>query len=495
MLEISIFTKKISNEVQGYYLKMKYNQHEKQVVQFTEKKEALLLALLKLDELLKNKNIEIKLFTNIFKDNHEIENVLNKKKYEKVKKIVDSLQIKEVYFIEEVPLELEDLLKIELKNNNDLKIKMQSIETLKDSVILEIVEKEEVPITSLVEVDDKTIITKEFFDFEFNGVCEFNQYKMPKEIPNEFGIGLIVGASGSGKSTLLKKFGEEESIFWENNKAIISQFEDAEEAVEKLTAVGLNSIPSWVKPYHVLSNGEKFRADLSRKLKNNAVIDEFTSVVDRNVAKATSTSISKYIKRNNLKNIVISSCHDDIIDWLEPDWVFDTNEGILYDGKSLRRPSIELQIYETKDYSIWEMFKSHHYLSEDLNKASRKFLAVWKGEIIGFSATLPLPSGTLKNAYRGHRTVILPDYQGLGLGVRFSNAIAEIHINEGKRYYSKTSHIRMGEYRNNSNLWKASSKNKVKRTDMTHAMKGSSWKVDQCKVSYSHEYIGVNIKN
>jgi ABC-type ATPase with predicted acetyltransferase domain len=53
----------------------------------------------------------------------------------------------------------------------------------------------------------------------------------------------------------------------------------------------LNSVPSWYKPYQVLSNGEKFRADLARKLKSNTVIDEFTSVVDRTVAKAASVSL------------------------------------------------------------------------------------------------------------------------------------------------------------------------------------------------------------
>lgn len=261
-----------------------------------------------------------------------------------------------------------------------------------------------------------------------------------------------------------------------------------------MTAVGLNSIPSWVKPYNVLSTGEKFRADLSRNIVRGAVIDEFTSVVDRNVAKATSTSISKYIKNNDLKNIVFATCHEDVIEWLEPDWIFDTNNGVLYSGERLRRPEIKLEIYETKDYSLWETFKGHHYLSSDLNKSARKFIAIWNDEVVGFSATLPLPSGTLKNSYRGHRTVILPDFQGLGIGVRFSDAIAQIHLDEGKRYFSKTSHIRMGEYREKSELWKPTSKNKRARNDMKFVM-GGSWSVTQNKVAYSHEYIGKSVDN
>ena len=97
--------------------------------------------------------------------------------------------------------------------------------------------------------------------------------------------------------------------------------------------------------YHVLSTGEKFRADLARKLKDNAVIDEFTSVVDRNVAKATSVAISKYIHKHNIKNLIISTCHEDIINWLEPDWVFNTNTGNLANGRYLRRPRINIEIY------------------------------------------------------------------------------------------------------------------------------------------------------
>ena len=140
------------------------------------------------------------------------------------------------------------------------------------------------------------------------------------------------GIPGSGKSTMLKNFGTEEFPIWEPNKSIVSHFESPDEAINKLGSVGLNSIPSWYKPYHVLSNGEKFRADLARKIKSNSVIDEFTSVVDRDVAKAASVSLSKYIKNNDLENIVVSTCHHDILDWLEPDWVLNADTGELLHG-------------------------------------------------------------------------------------------------------------------------------------------------------------------
>ena len=72
----------------------------------------------------------------------------------------------------------------------------------------------------------------------------------------------IEGNIGSGKSTLLKTFGIEEQPIWTPNKSIISHFDNPNYGITKLGSVGFNSIPSWYKPYHVLSNGEKFRADL-----------------------------------------------------------------------------------------------------------------------------------------------------------------------------------------------------------------------------------------
>lgn len=155
----------------------------------------------------------------------------------------------------------------------------------------------------------------------------------------------------SGKSTLLNEFGTEYIPEWDKTKAIVSHFKDPEEAINKLSAVGLNTIPSWNQPYHTLSTGEKFRADMSRKLFNGSVIDEYTSVIDRNVAKATSMALKRYLKTHDLKNIVLSTCHEDVIEYLEPDWVVDTNTGNVYDGFFLtENQSILKSISQTVQY-------------------------------------------------------------------------------------------------------------------------------------------------
>lgn len=190
----------------------------------------------------------------------------------------------------------------------------------------------ETPLKSSVSRDEFIEASEKSFDCLFTGESTFYPWQLPKSLPKEFRIGVIVGSSGSGKSTMLKQFGIEQNPMWEPEKAIISHFETPEDGISKLSSVGFNTIPSWYKPYNVLSNGEKFRADLAMKIKSGAVIDEYTSVVDRTVAKAASVALSRYIKSNNIKNIVISTCHYDIVDWLEPDWVINTDTGELLDG-------------------------------------------------------------------------------------------------------------------------------------------------------------------
>jgi ABC-type Mn2+/Zn2+ transport system ATPase subunit len=202
---------------------------------------------------------------------------------------------------------------------------------MKDKII-EKLERETEPLVSTVDRDEFISASETAFDCRFDGTSKFYQWKMPTKLPKNFKLGVIVGSSGSGKSTLLKKFGVEEQPTWESNKSVISHFDSPAEGINRLSSVGFNSIPSWYKPYHVLSNGEKFRADLARKLKSGAVIDEYTSVVDRTVAKAASVALSRYVKNNPIEGVVLSTCHHDIVDWLEPDWVLNTDTGELLDG-------------------------------------------------------------------------------------------------------------------------------------------------------------------
>ncbi len=348
--------------------------------------------------------------------------------------------------------------------------------------------RSDTPLTSYVEMDSLTRDLVRPFDYETDGISTFHPFVLP-ELPSEFNLGVIVGASGTGKSTLLQSFGNPVVPKWDSTKSIASHFKDPVDANERLSAAGLMSIPEWVKPYNVLSNGQKFRADLAISLQSDCVIDEYTSVVDRNVAKAASTSMSKYIRRNNIKGVVLATVHRDILEFLEPDWVIDTDRGEWTSGRYLQRPELVLDIYPSHN-SIWEYFASHHYLSNKLNKASHSYLAVWEGQLVGYVAAMTYPSGTVQNAWREHRLVVHPDYQGLGFGPKISETVAQHYLSNNKRYFSKTSHPRLGEYRDTSPLWKPTSKNHMKRSDGLIHRENMRWELNPNRWSYSHEYVG-----
>ena len=324
------------------------------------------------------------------------------------------------------------------------------------------------------------------FDYESDGTEKFYPYLVPEDLPEDWGIGVIVGASGTGKSTMLDEFGGVGTYPWMPNKSIASHFATAEDASERLAAAGLMSIPEWIKPYNVLSNGQKFRADLARSIHHNAVIDEFTSVVDRNVAKAASTAMARYVRKNDIRNIVVATCHRDVLEFLEPDWVIDTDKGEWTNGRWLQRPELALTIYPASN-ALWSYFAPYHYLSGDHNKSAHFYVAVWNDQLVGCNSVLALPSGTLKNAYRGHRLVVHPDYQGFGFGPKISEAVAQHYVDNGKRYFAKTSHPRLGGYRDQSPLWKPTSKNHMKRRD---AEGHQRWTINADRWSFSHEYIG-----
>ncbi len=301
------------------------------------------------------------------------------------------------------------------------------------------------------------------------------------ELPEEdesWQVGLIVGPSGSGKSTVAKSFFEGDlyqQAAWQKDKAVIDGFGDlpVRQVIELLTSVGFGSSPAWVKPYHVLSCGEQFRCDLARALAAadfgslNAkesdvktqesklpliVFDEFTSVVDRQVAKACSTAIAKGIRRGNLPcRFIAVTCHYDVAEWLEADWVLDMATGSLQ-RRRLRRPSIKLEIYRCK-MAAWKLFARHHYLTGVLPIGSRCFLALWDGEPVAFCATMPV---LLRKGHRRFcRIVTLPDYQGMGIGMRFVAAVAKMHRREGLRINVTSSHPALIRHCRRSELWKA----------------------------------------
>ncbi len=298
------------------------------------------------------------------------------------------------------------------------------------------------------------------------------------ELPGEeeaWDVGLIVGPSGSGKSTVAAQFYGEQlyrGAEWPDDRAVIDCFGEmpVRQVVELFTAVGFSSPPSWVKPYRVLSCGERFRCDLARGLaipngvsrdpvgersagasRLTVAFDEFTSVVDRNVARACSLAIAKGIRRGNIAcRFVAVTCHYDVAEWLEADWVLDMATGELQRSR-LRRPAIELEIHRC-GVAPWRMFARHHYLSGSLAPGARCYLATWEGEPVTFCATLPVIAK--RNHRRFTRIVTLPDYQGMGIGMRVVAAVAALHRAEGLRINVTSSHPALIRHCARSSEWR-----------------------------------------
>lgn len=344
--------------------------------------------------------------------------------------------------------------------------------------------------------DEHTRAASRAFDVEFDGTIEVDLPELC--VPSgDWGILLLVGPSGSGKSQLLKRhFGSPSVVEWDAAKAVVSQFGPTADAVLRLTSVGLNSVPSWLKPRHVLSTGEGHRADLARVIATGAVVDEFTSTVNREAARSAARGVRRLVDALNVKGVVLATCHYDVAEWLEPDWLFDTATGVLAPRGSLPvRPKIILDITPCSP-ALWPIFAPHHYLSATLNKTANCWLATWDGVPVGFCASLPFPNAHLRKAYRESRTVVLPDYQGLGVGVKLSDAIAQLHIDAGFRYFSKTAHPRFIAHREQSPQWRPTSKNGRDRQDYSsaHRTKEDGHKqAHRSRVCGSHEFVGAKL--
>ncbi|WP_254512816.1 GNAT family N-acetyltransferase [Anatilimnocola floriformis] len=271
---------------------------------------------------------------------------------------------------------------------------------------------------------------------------------------DEWSIGCIVGPSGSGKSTLARAAFPDhfyEAQPWPRQRAVIDCLGAApiQQITHTLTAVGLGSPPAWLKPHSVLSNGEKFRCELARALLTTAhskgeekllVFDEFTSLVDRQVAKIASAAISRSIRSGKLNcRFVAVTCHADVVPWLEPDWVLDLSQpaGSQLSRVRLRRPQLQFRVTSVPK-KLWQLFARHHYLSGGLNAASSCFAAWHEEQPIAFCALVPVLGK--KGQKRISRIVTLPDYQGLGIGLRLAERVAEFGRALGSRVSITASH-------------------------------------------------------
>lgn len=265
----------------------------------------------------------------------------------------------------------------------------------------------------------------------------------------EWNIGLVVGPSGCGKSSVARHFWPEQlarQVTWAKGKSVLDAFPSSmgiKDIVALMSSVGFSSPPAWVRPFHVLSNGEQFRVMLARllaELPELAVIDEFTSVVDRTVAQVGSAALAKTVRRRKQKLVAVT-CHDDVERWLQPDWVYRPAERRFAWRSVQRRPPIELTVNRVH-HSAWALFKPHHYLTASHSTSAVCFVAFWRGQPVAWHSWLPFVGRTRdsRTIRRGHRTVCLPDFQGVGIGAALREFTSRMWLGLGCRAFCNTAH-------------------------------------------------------
>jgi GNAT superfamily N-acetyltransferase len=250
-------------------------------------------------------------------------------------------------------------------------------------------------------------------------------------------LGVVVGPSGSGKTSIGRRlFGDGafyEAAGWPDDRPIVDAiapdggFDDVTAA---LAAVGLGDVPSWLRPYSVLSNGERFRADLARIIADappTVVVDEFTSVVDRQIAKVGAGAFAKAWRRTEGQAVLLT-CHYDVLEWLEPDWIYETaTHTFTWPRGSLQRPRLTIDVLEV-DRSWWPFFRPHHYLTADPMPFSKTYIAVIDGEAVAHLGVGSKNYGATKVEARACRMVVMPEWQGAGVGMRFLNLVCAEYL-------------------------------------------------------------------
>ena len=209
-----------------------------------------------------------------------------------------------------------------------------------------------------------------------------------------------------------------------------------------------------MRSYDVLSTGEKFRVDVARRmleLPDPIVIDEFTSVVDRQVAQIGSHAVQKFVRKNNRKLIAVS-CHYDIIEWLQPDWIFEPASMVFQRRLLRRKPDIEVAI-ERVPYAAWKMFSQFHYLTNELHKAARCYVLFANGRPASFGAMLHRPHAKVNDIQGLSRLVTLPDWQGLGLAMILSDKLGAAYKAVGKRMHTYPAHPSLIRAYDKSPVW------------------------------------------
>jgi ABC-type lipoprotein export system ATPase subunit/GNAT superfamily N-acetyltransferase len=322
---------------------------------------------------------------------------------------------------------------------------------------------------------------------------------LPDLSERDWNVGLIVGPSGAGKSTVARHLFPVEmtavdDMTWRSDAAVVDEFPSdmkVQAVTELLSSVGFSSPPAWLRPFDTLSNGEQFRVSIARLLAEKpdlAVVDEFTSVVDRTVAKVGSHAIAKTVRKRGQRFVAVG-CHYDVEDWLQPDWVYQPHVGTFAWRSVQSRPRLDVEIIRS-DHSAWAGFARHHYLDHTVHRAADIYVGLIEGQPAVLCALMHLVHGKVRNAKRVSRIVTLPDFQGIGVAGHMLDAVGGALRSQGTGLYITTSHPAMIRALHGRSTWNMNRKpSRVAKQGNTSTIKG---KMDssRSRLTASFRYIG-----
>jgi ABC-type lipoprotein export system ATPase subunit len=266
------------------------------------------------------------------------------------------------------------------------------------------------------------------------------------DIPAD-GIVLITGASGVGKSLLLKNISRHfpdtrempSNIDKEKPIAEIIPCGDAGEVIRYLSKFGLGEPRILIGPFSHLSDGQKERFLIALALRQGVgplIFDEFTTRLDRRTALIVAMNVGKTL-RSNKQSAFIASCHDDIVDFLNPD----VHIELCSNGKHRiinKNPkstnllkSLEIQI-KKGTIDDYKKLSRYHYENDNPNDidmlaplVDHVVTAYSKGELVGVNLCIrPWPkafdifpefSDINKYVLQSFRVIVHPQYRGIGL--------------------------------------------------------------------------------
>ncbi len=126
-------------------------------------------------------------------------------------------------------------------------------------------------------------------------------------------------------------------------------------------------------------------------------------------------------------------------------------------------------------------------MSTNLNPSAKCFIGYIENNPVCFFAVLHFPHPKVKNFKKGHRLVVLPDYQGLGIGHIFSSEIAQDFIDKGYRFIITSSTKSLYTQRSKDKKWKVTRKGRVSGGAKTAVLRST---ISNNKLTYSYEYVG-----